>query len=140
MMQPVGRLVVLRITPKNDMMGAMAMMVWPALLAPILGPPIGGYITTYLGWPWIFYLNVPLGIAAIAATLLLFPADVPPQRRPFDALGFVLVGAGCFSILYGPTKILQLHRAGRCGIQMKGKNVSIQILRVRLMKDAAANR
>jgi EmrB/QacA subfamily drug resistance transporter len=101
MMQPVGRLVVLRITPKNKLMNAMAMMVWPALVAPIVGPPVGGYITSYLGWPWIFLLNVPLGISAIAATLLLFPADMRGERRPFDVRGFVLIGAGCFSLLYG---------------------------------------
>jgi MFS family permease len=59
LMTPVGRLVVLKTTPKHGLMQAMSMMVWPALVAPILGPPIGGYITTYLGWPWIFFLNVP---------------------------------------------------------------------------------
>jgi EmrB/QacA subfamily drug resistance transporter len=101
MMQPVGRLVVLRVTPKHELMGAMAMMVWPALVAPIIGPPIGGYITTYLGWTWIFYLNVPLGIAAIAATAMLFPADSPGQQHPFDVRGFLFVGFGCFSVLYG---------------------------------------
>ena len=53
LMTPVGRLVVLKTTPKHHLMRAMATMVWPALVAPILGPPIGGYITTYLGWPWI---------------------------------------------------------------------------------------
>lgn len=101
MMQPVGRLVVLRITPKHELMNAMAMMVWPALVAPIVGPPLGGYITTYLGWPWIFYLNVPLGIAAIVATVLLFPARSDTARRPFDLRGFLFVGTGCFSVLYG---------------------------------------
>jgi EmrB/QacA subfamily drug resistance transporter len=101
MMQPVGRLVVLRVTPKHQLMNAMAMMVWPALLAPIAGPPIGGYITTFLGWPWIFYLNVPLGIAAIVATLVLFPPDPAPDRKPFDILGFGLIGIGCFTLLYG---------------------------------------
>ena len=101
MMQPVGRLVVLRITPKNELMNAMSMMVWPALVAPIVGPPLGGYITTYLGWPWIFYLNVPLGIAAIVATILLFPVHGDTERRPFDLRGFAFVGTGCFSVLYG---------------------------------------
>ncbi len=101
MMQPVGRLVVLRITPKHGLLNAMSMMIWPALIAPIVGPPIGGYLTTFLGWPWIFYLNVPLGIMAIVATLVLFPADGEPERQPFDLRGFLLLGTGCFTVLYG---------------------------------------
>src|ERR1700677_121788 len=98
LMTPVGRLVVLKTTPKHGLMRAMSMMVWPALVAPILGPAIGGYITTYLGWPWIFFLNVPLGIAAIAAALMLFPDDRPESQQPFDSLGFALVGAACFAL------------------------------------------
>ncbi len=82
-------------------MRAMSMMVWPALVAPILGPPIGGYVTTYLGWPWIFFLNIPLGVAAIVATFVLFPADQPATQHPFDARGFALIGAACFSFLFG---------------------------------------
>ena len=102
MMQPVGRLVVLRLTPKNELMRAMSTMIWPALAAPIVGPPLGGYLTTYFGWPSIFYLNVPLGVAGIVAALMLFPADeAQTEARPFDALGFLLTGGGCLSALYG---------------------------------------
>jgi EmrB/QacA subfamily drug resistance transporter len=102
MMQPVGRLVVLRLTPKHELMRAMSTMIWPALAAPIVGPPLGGYLTTFLGWPSIFYLNVPLGIVGIVAALILFPADeTQAEPRPFDTLGFVLTGGGCLSALYG---------------------------------------
>ena len=101
LMTPVGRLVVLKTTPKHGLMRAMSMMVWPALVAPILGPPVGGYITTYLGWPWIFFLNVPLGVAAIIAGVVLFPDDRPEAQHPFDALGFALVGAACFTLMFG---------------------------------------
>jgi EmrB/QacA subfamily drug resistance transporter len=101
LMTPVGRLVVLKTTPKHGLMRAMSMMVWPALVAPILGPPVGGYITTYLGWPWIFFLNVPLGVAAIIAGVVLFPDDRPEAQQPFDALGFALVGAACFTLMFG---------------------------------------
>jgi EmrB/QacA subfamily drug resistance transporter len=101
LMTPVGRLVVLKTTPKHGLMRAMSMMVWPALVAPILGPPVGGYITTYLGWPWIFFLNVPLGVAAIIAAVVLFPDDRPEAQQPFDALGFTLVGAACFTLMFG---------------------------------------
>lgn len=64
-MVPVGRLVVLRNTAKPDLIKAIATITWPGLVAPILGPPVGGFITTYASWHWIFILNVPLGIAAL---------------------------------------------------------------------------
>ena len=66
MMVPVGRLVVLRTTPKDRLIKAIATLTWPALVAPIIGPPLGGFITTYASWHWIFFLNVPLGLIAIA--------------------------------------------------------------------------
>lgn len=61
MMVPVGRLAVLRATPKEGLMRAIAIITWPGLVAPVIGPPLGGFITTYSSWRWIFYLNVPLG-------------------------------------------------------------------------------
>src|SRR5271157_5957875 len=61
MMVPVGRLVVLRTTAKQDLLRSIAYITWPGLAAPILGPPVGGFITTYASWRWIFLLNVPLG-------------------------------------------------------------------------------
>src|SRR6195256_7063694 len=62
LMSPVGRLVVLRNTEKRDLLRVTAITTWPGLLAPVLAPPIGGFITTYANWRWIFFLNVPLGI------------------------------------------------------------------------------
>jgi MFS family permease len=67
MMVPVGRLVVLRTTPKERLIGAIAILTWPALVAPILGPALGGFITTYASWRWIFYLNLPIGVLALGA-------------------------------------------------------------------------
>src|SRR5438132_10324682 len=65
MMVPVGRLVVLRITEKKDLLRFIAYITWPGLIAPVLGPPGGGFITTYSSWRWIFFLNVPLGLVGI---------------------------------------------------------------------------
>src|SRR5579871_452355 len=70
MMVPVGRLIVVRSTEKARMMQAISTITWPAIAAPVVGPPIGGFITTYASWHWIFYLNVPLGIIGIALSLL----------------------------------------------------------------------
>ena len=70
MMVPVGRLVVLRVTEKRNLMQAISYITWPGLAAPVLGPPLGGFITTYSSWRWIFYLNIPLGIVALTLALL----------------------------------------------------------------------
>ena len=101
MMVPVGRLLVLRFTPKENLVGAISSLVWPALIAPILGPAIGGFITTHFGWRWIFYLNLPLGILAFAVTLWLVPNVKSEHSRRFDWLGFALCGSSTFALLYG---------------------------------------
>lgn len=100
MMVPVGRLVVLRGAEKRGLVRAIATLVWPGLVAPILGPPVGGLITTWWSWRWIFFLNVPLGLAALALALALIRGRAG-DRRPFDALGFVLAGVGCSALMYG---------------------------------------
>lgn len=100
MMVPVGRLVVLRNTPKHELIRAMSILTWPALVAPVLGPPVGGFITTYASWRWIFYLNLPLGLAALAAAWVLIPSDRATERRPFDWAGFLWIGGGLSSLLW----------------------------------------
>ena len=101
MMVPVGRLVVLRTARKHELISAIATITWPGLAAPVLGPPLGGFITTYASWHWIFFLNVPLGLAAFVWALRLIPRSEPEAPRPFDGLGFLLTGASCFALLYG---------------------------------------
>lgn len=100
MMVPVGRLVVLRHTPKHELIRAMSILTWPALTAPVLGPPVGGFITTYASWRWIFYLNLPLGLAALAAAWVLIPDDRATERRPFDWAGFLWIGGGLSGLLW----------------------------------------
>ncbi len=95
MMVPVGRLVVLRTTAKPDLMRAIAVLTWPALTAPVLGPPLGGFIAEYLSWRWIFMLNVPVGLLGIGLALRLIPPGSAQERRPFDWLGFALGAAAC---------------------------------------------
>ncbi|HUO23798.1 MAG TPA: MFS transporter [Caulobacteraceae bacterium] len=99
MMVPVGRLIVMRFTPKDRLMAALTSLTWPALIAPVLGPPLGGFITEHLGWRWIFYLNAPLGVCALVAALALVPDAYGETRRPFDWPGFVLCGVGTLTIL-----------------------------------------
>ena len=72
-MSPVGRLVVLRETPKAQIINAIGLIVWPGLIAPVIGPPLGGLITTYASWRWIFLVNIPVGILGRPARAALYP-------------------------------------------------------------------
>jgi EmrB/QacA subfamily drug resistance transporter len=100
MMVPVGRLAVLRATPKDDLMRAIAIITWPGLVAPVIGPPLGGFITTYSSWRWIFYLNVPLGIVGLLLTLRYIDNVREDAKRRFDLPGFALCGLACTTLLY----------------------------------------
>jgi EmrB/QacA subfamily drug resistance transporter len=101
MMVPVGRLIVLRETEKKDLIRAIAYLTWPALSAPLLGPPLGGYITAYASWHWIFYINVPLGLIALFFVWKIVPGSQVIERRKFDATGFFLTGTAILSVLFG---------------------------------------
>ena len=95
MMVPVGRLVVLRTTAKPDLLRAIATLTWPGLTAPLLGPPLGGFLAEHLSWRWIFWVNVPLGLIGMALALRLVPPLRSSGRRPFDGLGFALAALWC---------------------------------------------
>ncbi|HUD84978.1 MAG TPA: MFS transporter [Xanthobacteraceae bacterium] len=100
MMVPVGRLVLFRSLEKTALIATMAYLQVPAQLGPVLGPPIGGFITTYFSWRWIFLINVPLGILGIILVTLFFDNPKEETRRPLDWLGFVLTGAALFCLMY----------------------------------------
>ena len=109
MMVPVGRLVVLNNTPKDKLISVIATLTWPALVAPVLGPPVGGFITSYASWRWIFYLNLPLGLIALALAWKLIPDQRAAERRPFDWPGFVLSGTALFLLTWGAEVIGGQH-------------------------------
>lgn len=100
MMVPVGRLVVVRSTPKKELVQAMAYITWPGLIAPVLGPPLGGFLVTHLTWEWIFLINVPLGILATIAALKLVKNEKEENLGKFDLIGFILLASACASIMY----------------------------------------
>ena len=105
MMVPVGRLVLLRSVPKSEMVDSLAYLTVPALIGPVVGPPLGGFITTYFQWRWIFWINVPIGLLGIALTLR-FIANVRDQDvGRFDVKGFLLSGGGLLSLVFGLTVI-----------------------------------
>lgn len=101
MMMPVGRLVLLRSVAKRDMVSAMSWLIMPALIGPIVGPPIGGFIVTWADWRWIFWLNLPIGVAGIIL-VSRFIADIREDVvHPFDPRGFVLSGVSLGCLLFG---------------------------------------
>ncbi len=99
LMVPVGRLAVLRTTPKHLLITAIATLTWPALVAPIIGPPLGGFITSYANWRWIFFINVPLGLIAIVLALRIIPDISEETRRPFDTPGFIATSVAMVSLV-----------------------------------------
>jgi EmrB/QacA subfamily drug resistance transporter len=105
MMVPVGRLIVLRSTPKEDLTQAILYITWPGLTAMVVGPPVGGFITTYFSWHWIFFLNIPLGIIALVLTLLWIENTRTDERHSFDWLTFALAGIASISLVYAMEKL-----------------------------------
>ncbi|MBN9129090.1 MAG: MFS transporter [Paenarthrobacter ureafaciens] len=101
MMVPVGTLVVLRGTPKSELLRATAYLVWPGLLAPVLAPMVGGALTTFLSWHWIFLINLPLGLAAFIAALRLVPRTAVGDKRRLDWLGLLLTTLGVGALVVG---------------------------------------
>ena len=101
MMVPVGRLVLLRSIKKSDLVSAMAYLTVPALIGPLAGPPLGGFITTYFHWRWIFWINVPIGILGVLLSLRFIPNLREEAVPRFDFTGFVLSGVGLLSLISG---------------------------------------
>jgi EmrB/QacA subfamily drug resistance transporter len=101
LMGPVGRLVLLRTTPKHDLVRAMSVLTMPSLLGPVIGPPIGGFIVTYMSWRWIFFLNLPIAIVGVIL-VSKYIADIKEEDAgPLDWVGMILTGVGMAAVVYG---------------------------------------
>ena len=101
MMVPVGRLVVLRTTAKSDLMRAIAYLTWPALVAPVIAPALGGALSTYASWRWIFLINVPLGAIGLVLARRLVPDVREPDAARLDWRGFGLTAVGVAALVVG---------------------------------------
>lgn len=101
MMVPVGRLIVLKTIPKSELVTAMSYLTVPAVLGPVVGPPLGGFIVTYYSWRWIFFLNIPIGILGITLVSLYIENIREDVIRPLDFRGFILTGFGLAGLVFG---------------------------------------
>ncbi|TIM17693.1 MAG: DHA2 family efflux MFS transporter permease subunit, partial [Mesorhizobium sp.] len=105
LMTPVGRILVLRNASKSELLNATALITWPALFAPVIGPVLGGFITTYLSWHWNFFINIPLGVVGLVLVARFIPGDREADPKPLDWPGFFLTSAGLALLLYGLERI-----------------------------------
>ena len=101
LMFTVGRSLALRDAPKSDLLSITSLLIWPALLAPVLGPPLGGLITTYISWRWNFLLNIPLGFVGLVLIAKFVPPDGQAKALPMDWLGAIMTAAGLGSLFGG---------------------------------------
>jgi EmrB/QacA subfamily drug resistance transporter len=101
MMVPVGRLLLLRTAAKSELVAAMAWLTMPALLGPVVGPPVGGFIVTYFSWRWTFFINIPVGVIGLIAVTAFIQDFREPPKGAFDVRGLVLTGAALVCGMFG---------------------------------------
>jgi EmrB/QacA subfamily drug resistance transporter len=107
MMVPVGRLVILRTVPKSELISALAWLTIPALMGPVIGPPLGGFITTFASWRWIFWINIPIGVLGVTLATYYIQNFREEELPPLDVKGFILSGIGLSGLAFGFTTIGQ---------------------------------
>ncbi|MEV0998768.1 MFS transporter [Nonomuraea sp. NPDC050202] len=112
LMMPVGRIIVLRNAGKEDLLRATALITWPALIAPVIAPVVGGALTTWYGWQWIFLLNAPLALIGTALVLAYVPGLREPDPRPLDRTGTVLIITALSLTIYGLSELAQPSAVG----------------------------
>ncbi|WP_055045679.1 MFS transporter [Devosia sp. A16] len=100
-MVPVGQIIVLRLAQRDQLVRTLSLLSWPALFAPVIGPTIGGFITTYFSWRWTFLINIPLGVICLTLSVWLIPDDGHRKNVPLDWLGLLLSSLGLGALLAG---------------------------------------
>ena len=107
MMAPVARLIVLKVVPRHELLSAIAYLTVPALIGPMIGPPLGGFITTYAHWRWIFWINVPVCVLGVALAAIFLPDVREDHPKRLDVNGFVLSALGLGTLMFGATLLGQ---------------------------------
>ncbi len=130
-MSPVGRLVVLRETPKHRLIEAIGVTVWPALIGPVIGPPLGGLIATYASWRWIFFLNLPIGLIGLALVLHFIPPHAPGARQRFDGRGFAYTALALVALIQGLSLFAETPDERLLGVVLTGVGLACGVLALR---------
>jgi EmrB/QacA subfamily drug resistance transporter len=131
MMVPVGRLVLIRSVEKSELVRAMAYLTVPALIGPLLGPPVGGFITTYVSWRWIFFLNVPIGILGMVLATLMIENYCEEERPPLDWGGFALTGVSLTCLMYAFDLAGHPAADGQIILALLGAGVIVGVIAIR---------
>jgi EmrB/QacA subfamily drug resistance transporter len=147
MMTPVGRVIVIKSVPKLELVRAMNYITIPAVLGPLLGPSIGGFIVTYFSWPWIFFINLPIGVAGILLVRQFIPDLREEAVSPLDLRGFVLIGLAVGGLVFGfeaigrgvlplPLVVASISAGGVCGALylLHARRAAEPIIDLRLMR------
>lgn len=121
-MVPVGQIIVLRLADRPQLVRVLSLLSWPALFAPVVGPTIGGFITTYFSWRWTFLINIPLGAISLALSAWLIPDDGYRNEVPLDWLGLILSSLGLGALLSGLESMVHVggHEAVTAGLIVTG--------------------
>ncbi len=138
MMVPVGRLMVVRAASKAQLMKAIAYTIWPSLVGPIVGPPVGGLVLRYASWPWMFLLNLPIGAVLFVLALRIVRSDGRGRRTPFDVPGFLLVGGASFSLVYLLEALQSAHPEPRITALFASASVMLGALMLWHLRRASA--
>ncbi|ATB48866.1 MFS transporter [Corallococcus macrosporus DSM 14697] len=99
LMTPVGRIIVVSSAPRERLVTAMSWFTMPALVGPLVGPPLAGLILGVADWPWIFFINVPVGLLGMLAVARFVPPLHQPDPGPFDTRGFVLAAVAITTLI-----------------------------------------
>jgi EmrB/QacA subfamily drug resistance transporter len=137
-MAPVGRMIVLRSAPKSELTRAIALITWPALFAPVLGPAIGGFITEYFSWHWNFFINLPLGAIGLLLVWRYVPFEDMPNRKPLDWPGLMFSSLGLATLLIGLE--LTVHAPGHTvlALALIAAGIALGFISVRHLRRAPA--
>ncbi|MBX3564175.1 MAG: MFS transporter [Sphingomonas sp.] len=100
---PVGRIIVLSATPRQDFVRAMAVLTTPVMVGPLVGPPLGGAIVTLVSWRWLFLVNLPIALIGLVLVIRFLPAMPADRKKPLDWLGLALLSTALVAISYGLT-------------------------------------
>ena len=130
-MVPVGRAILLRITPKDQLLQSIALLSIPALLGPTLGPPLGGFLVTYFPWYSIFLINIPIGLLVIVLVFRFVENDVAQDRPALDWKGFGLSGIALFLLLLGLNGIGNRNISGLYVVLLFGGGLTSSLLYAR---------